>query len=308
MLNFDAAKFRKVRSLMDSGATEGERSAARGRAEAIAAKAGWDLHTAIQFDDAQRRRAGDTAARASTTQTWEEYWAKGQAEREARFREAEREHGPSEKAFAETERERRLRLALKPLAVRSTYSNSSKSYIRGFGTWTVGAPAADVLAALDRAYPLPTDIPGAMAEWQEWDDLLELRFAYDRDYDTPIHVRCRVDALAFILDTMPARSWSDFDIRMRWRRSGIEHDRWHDINDDIAAHDRLADDLAFLRTLDAATIQTGQPQPERRTNADKRSAVLSILDAHPELSDREIARRAGVSPQTVNNWRRRKVA
>src|SRR5690606_1715744 len=107
-----------------------------------------------------------------------------------------------------------------------------------------------------------------------------------------------------ILDTMPALSWKDFDIRMEWRRRGIEHDRWHDINDDIAAHDRLTADLAFLRTLDAATVQTGQPQPERRTNADKRAAVLSMLDTSPELSDRAIARHAGVSPQTVNNWRR----
>ncbi|WP_394077672.1 KilA-N domain-containing protein [Xanthobacter albus] len=37
-----------------------------------------------------------------------------------------------------------------------------------------------------------------------------------------------------------------------------------------------------------------------RTNADKRAEVLSMLDAHPEFSDREIARRAGISPQTVN--------
>ncbi|MCW5720018.1 MAG: winged helix-turn-helix domain-containing protein [Devosia sp.] len=306
MSNFDAVKFRKVRAMMDGGATEGERTAARGRAEAIAAKVGWDLHTAIQFDDAQRRRAGDTTGRTSTTQTWEEYWAKGQAEREARFREAERQHGSSEKAFAETDRERRLRLALKSLAVRSKYSNSSKSYISGFGTWTVGAPDVDVLAALERAYPLPTNLPGAMAEWQEWDDLFELRFAYDRDYDIPIHVRCRVDALASILDTMPARSWSDFDIRMQWRRRGIERDRWHDINDDIAAHDRLAADLAFLRSME--TPPSTMDSNPRRTNAEKRQAVLSILDTHPELSDREIARRAGVSPQTVNNWRRRRYA
>lgn len=46
----------------------------------------------------------------------------------------------------------------------------------------------------------------------------------------------------------------------------------------------------------------------RRTNADKRRDVLALLNmghAHiPPLSDREIARRAGVSPQTVGNIRR----
>lgn len=33
--------------------------------------------------------------------------------------------------------------------------------------------------------------------------------------------------------------------------------------------------------------------------------VLSMLDTHPELSEREIARRVGVSPQTVSTWRRK---
>lgn len=305
MSNFDAVKFRKVRALMDGGATEGERVAAKGRAEAIAAKAGWDLHTAIQFDDAQCRRAGDTTTRASTTQAWEEHWAKDRAKRDARFREAESRHGPSEQAFAETERERLLRLKLKPMAVRSKYSNSPKTYISGFGSWSVGTPAADVLEVLDRAFPLPTDIAGAMTEWQEWDDLFELRFAYDGDYDTPIHVRCRIDALVSMLDSVPVRSWDDFEIRMQWRRSSIERDRGHDLEDDLARHDRLAADLEFLRTIDAAPVQTGQHPPLRRTNADKRAAVLSMLDANPDLSDREISRRAGVSPQTVNNWRHR---
>lgn len=41
----------------------------------------------------------------------------------------------------------------------------------------------------------------------------------------------------------------------------------------------------------------------RRTTAHKRADVLSMLDTHPELSDREIARRVGVSPQTVSTWR-----
>jgi transposase-like protein len=32
---------------------------------------------------------------------------------------------------------------------------------------------------------------------------------------------------------------------------------------------------------------------------------VTKLDINPELSDREISRRVGVSPQTVNNWRKR---
>ena len=59
----------------------------------------------------------------------------------------------------------------------------------------------------------------------------------------------------------------------------------------------------------AALAQSAQPaQSGRRTNADKRADVLSMLDAHPDLSDREIARRVGVSPQTVNTWRKKAAA
>lgn len=59
-------------------------------------------------------------------------------------------------------------------------------------------------------------------------------------------------------------------------------------------------------TNTAPTGATSSPVHfERRTNAQKRTDVLSMLDASPHLSDREIARRVGVSPQTVNTWRRK---
>lgn len=52
--------------------------------------------------------------------------------------------------------------------------------------------------------------------------------------------------------------------------------------------------------------QRGGEGPAWRHNADKRAAVLLLLSdpTTAELSDREIARRAGVSPQTVGNIRR----
>jgi len=60
------------------------------------------------------------------------------------------------------------------------------------------------------------------------------------------------------------------------------------------------------RRLRQLLEQAGSPAPAWRHNADKRSAVLLLLSdpATAQLSDREIARRAGVSPQTVGNVRR----
>ncbi|TCQ28242.1 helix-turn-helix domain-containing protein [Rhizobium sp. PP-CC-3G-465] len=53
------------------------------------------------------------------------------------------------------------------------------------------------------------------------------------------------------------------------------------------------------------TAQNGQQPFDRRSNADKANAVKDLLRSNPDLSNREIGRRIGVSPQTVSNWRDR---
>uniref|UniRef100_UPI003D232D32 winged helix-turn-helix domain-containing protein n=1 Tax=Roseixanthobacter psychrophilus TaxID=3119917 RepID=UPI003D232D32 len=104
----------------------------------------------------------------------------------------------------------------------------------------------------------------------------------------------------------------------------MRHDgQWSNLSDrDRQFLDRLEADFAFLRAA-AQITQSGRASDEtnapeegisapiqfgRRTNADKRADVLHMLDERPELSDRDIARRVGVSPQTVNTWRRKKRA
>ncbi len=69
---------------------------------------------------------------------------------------------------------------------------------------------------------------------------------------------------------------------------------------------QLADLDGERRRLRDLVAKAGSDAPAWRHNADKRSAVLTLLTdpSTAQLSDREIARRAGVSPQTVGNVRR----
>lgn len=69
---------------------------------------------------------------------------------------------------------------------------------------------------------------------------------------------------------------------------------------------QLAEVESERRRLRHLLEQAASTAPAWRHNADKRSAVLMLLSdpATAQLSDRELARRAGVSPQTVGNIRR----
>ncbi|TLX44569.1 winged helix-turn-helix domain-containing protein [Xanthobacter autotrophicus] len=163
--------------------------------------------------------------------------------------------------------------------------------------------------AVGRAYPWPATLTDALAEVKAWDSLAADRGLFCRpgEWTHYAEVRCRVVLLEDELETgRPAASWDDMQARFDWKR--YAHERtWRDPQKrDEPFLERLEADFAFLRA-NAHPVHSGHPhmQPaSRRTTADKRADVLSMLDTQPELSDREIARRTGVSPQTVGNHRR----
>ena len=63
---------------------------------------------------------------------------------------------------------------------------------------------------------------------------------------------------------------------------------------------------AVVDALKGDFMRFAEPVKSRhRSTADKAAQVRDMLHTEPGLSYREIARRAGVSPQTVGNWRRR---
>ncbi|MGN7960532.1 winged helix-turn-helix domain-containing protein [Brucella sp. 22210] len=320
--NLDVEKFRKVYALVTGGATDGERAAAKARASKIAERAGMTLSEAASkldtpkkpktanffegFDDRMEAKYPGGKAREAAAR------AERENERLRKCRELLKEFGSEDAIFAATEQEHLLRAMLEPLADRSEYSNSTDTYISGYAGWICREPTPKLWEALERAYALPPDVQGAWAEHERWRHLTDARYVFDTMYEPPIWVRAREAALEHLLGTLPARNADDFRTRLLWLGELNGRDYSRDVHEDAALISTLRADFDALSSAgnlfttgapDASsreTVQTG-----RRTNADKRAAVLSMLDTQPELSDREISRRTGSSPQTVGNWRRR---
>lgn len=315
----DIEKFQKVRALMNEGATEGERKAARAAATRIARAAGMTLLDAcVAMDNApkpqptvnifegfgdwmEQREPGYKARMAAEKEQRER-------ERRARCRELLKEYGSEEAVFAETDIERRLRERLEPLADRKNYWESAETYINGYAGWTRREPTPPLLAALREAHPFPDTIEAVWQELQHWRALAEARIAFFPDYDMPVWVRAREAGLHSMMDTKPAPTIEGIRTRLAWLEHVNNLGYSRDVHEDAKLIAALTADFESVAAsgIGRTPAQSGHAQPGRRTNADKRAEVLSILDASPDLTDREIARRAGVSPQTVNTWRKKR--
>lgn len=196
-----------------------------------------------------------------------------------------------------------------------------------YDDWVAGPPPPRVMEALHVAIPFPDDLAGIWAEHCKWQRLAHERESANRHYQLPIHILARIAALEHLLDTRPAATINDRRARMAWLGMVCGSEVSRDVREDMSLAASLSDDFeAMAEELERlrAAVQSGQtkgmatntipsaapapPAPSRRTNADKQRDVLTMLVCHPELSEREVARRCGVSPQTVGNVRRRRDA
>jgi hypothetical protein len=186
-----------------------------------------------------------------------------------------------------------------------------------FITWYLDDVTPAIREAIISALPIPAHLSDVLAELKSWDRLRWDRglFCRSGEWNPYAEVECRFALLEHALEEgQPALTWDDVEARFAWKRYSFER-TWIDPTErDDAFLDRLEDDVANLRKRhENASVQRGQQETPRsdeirrmsRSNAEVRKAVLSILDTSPELSDREISRRVGVSPQTVGNWRKR---
>ena len=358
----DASLFAKVRAVHDRTDNPGEKAAAAGRMEALARAAGMTVKQATSKVDTPAPKAAPDPSFADFFDTpfFRQAKEDGDRRRTERWREVLAEYGSEDAVFSPSAWEIALEQACEPFVVRKVTTGWRIGSLLGWDFVTSrGDPAPQIVDAIATAYPMPTTVQSAWAEFAFWNKLGSDREARGvgcgdhRDW-----VYFRVQLVERMLDKHPAAGLADLRARMDhmdWRNDlesapdpAEERIRLATIRADI---ERMG---AKLREQDTAGVQTGRaawdgetpphPQPSdlrteppvqsgqgqgdgetpppltppdlgetptpvqnghlRRTNAQKRATVALLLGQG--LADREIARRAGVSPQTVGNIRKAK--
>lgn len=304
---FDTDKLRKLKALMDGSKTLGERQAAKRKAEALATRAGMPLWQALSKltsqptilrstggpsfadifrnmeDEEERRNPGHKARMAKER-------ADKEAARLARCNELAAQYGSLEAVFEPTEIEAALRDGLAHL-------EDPANSMWGYEGFTRGDPTPAMWEAIRGAVHVPETLPEALALYRAQDALGTDRYTID-DHFTPEHWSdAWRSALERLLDTMPDPTPEGVAARIDWMLDLATGDYSRGADRDEVVLAALKADFAAM----TAAVQTGQPQSQQQ----RRAAVLDLLRDHPTLTDREIARRAGVSPTTVGNQRRK---
>ena len=360
----DLETFAKVRALHERTDSPGEKTAAMLKMQTLARKAGMSVEQAMSTLDreskaapqpefrSQAQTAADMFNELFNTPEMRAQRAEREAKRQARCRELLAEYGSEDAVWADTEREAALRRACEPL-LGPGQTWKTIYHLDGWGSFgSRSQMPQSVRRTVSEAWPLPTNVSGAWAEYEAAEKLDNDRCAFCPDYTPHTWAEARRYILEDLCHTLPARSLRDIRGRLSWMEHVARLDiarSWEEQEPTLQA---LRADIermgARLRDEDAETVQNGQssirsgasfttksqnsgsgrgdvqdgqcgtaqplssPDPGiamcpvysgRRTNADKRRDVLALLGQ--DLTDREIARRAGVSPQTVGNIRRR---
>lgn len=213
-----------------------------------------------------------------------------EAKRLARCKELLEEYGSEDAVFAPTETEAALRDALAHLADPDNliYPYRGFSFCKG--------PTLDMWQAMRAAVRVPDTVAEAWAAYQAHEARTDARCAFCPDYTSWEWEEAWRSGLEYLLNHLRSPTAEGIAARLAW----LEHRANQDMAPDPEQERVL---VASLQADFSAFVQSGQVTPQRP--ADRRAAVLDLLRAGHCLSDREIARRVGVSPQTVGNIRKR---
>lgn len=176
----------------------------------------------------------------------------------------------------------------------------------GFGPDAKKKPGPECCAALDAALPPPRTIREAHDEyryWRERDDEIGLALDCYGDQQIDLPAAYRLDQVRDLLETGLRASNLD-DVLIRQRYLVDNGSSMPEVEQAVLAD---LEHLARMQTAPSASVQNGHDAATSTTASARRAEVLRLLSNVDTagLSDREIARRVGVSPQTVGNIRRR---
>lgn len=276
----DIEKFRKVVALLRGGGTEGERIAAKSRAEAIAAKAGLSLESALAILDSQKpsptargffdgfddwmeaREPGYKARRAAEH-------AEKKKQKDIRCAEIAAEYGSIDAILDRTNQEQALRGAVTHLAVWDTWTDSATGKVHPYARSLDGTEHCSrysdltpaIIDAVSGAYPIPTALNGVLDEHQHWRRLeLDRDVAIDGEWVHYLEVQARIAVLEEELNSRPAASWDDLTARMKWWEIEINWEFSRTKEENHAFRTRVTDDFNILRSMTAR----GPPKRVRR--------------------------------------------
>jgi len=308
------ARLAKVWALTTSSAP-GEAAAARAQAQRIVERAGKtlaDVPGLLGQAPQQPKPAPFTFVDIGTPEGRAAYAAQAARHKAARDRreaperaEVLQRYGTAEAALAWTMQEVQLRSAVRPWSTFQRAPNNHRT--AAVDGWTLACltnPPQRVLDALADAYSLPATIAEAATVYQAWqrrDRDLGLVLGDTTDTQLDLHAYLRGQIVEQLLATeLRATTLADVLARQRylvdlgWNSPKIEQ--------------AVLLDLEHLAGMASAPpVQSGQVSTSPKARRAEVLQLLSNVDT-ARLTDREIARRVGVSPQTVGNLRRKGAA
>ncbi|WP_062561002.1 hypothetical protein [Paracoccus aminovorans] len=250
MSELDKAKLRKLRALIDRGATAGEREAARAQATLVAAKAGLTLARALAQLDApvqpqsanfftgfadwmEEREPGYKAREAARR-------AEKESKRLARCRELLEVYGSEDAVFAPTDLEAAIRDAIEPL---TEPGNTSWGY-RDF-RYSDG-PTPEMWAAMRATGLVPDAVPSAWAAFLAQEARTDDRIAFDPDYTPERWSEAWRSALEHLLDNLRTPTAEGIAARLEWMDFLANRDFTRGIDPDKALITALREDFAVF--------------------------------------------------------------
>lgn len=287
----DAERFAKVWKLANNGATEGERAAARSRAEAMASSAGLSLADAVarHFDSAPTRPDNPFYAFFNSPEMRAERAERARRDAIKRDR-VLREYGSVRALFDPTPWEIALRKAVESFSVIMPYaciSGVERTYVAVMD----GEISGDCIKGTDRAkeaiaaaYPMPISIGAAMEEVKQWNKLRWGRGLFHHYGYTPdAEVLVRNAMVEKFLETTPVSAWQDMEDRFAWKKYEWESQWIEPQERDDPFMDRLEEDFRILRASFERLAERRVPKPHgirstKRKSPDPAQADLFLDD------------------------------